>query len=111
MSMSISRTNPRARRRTSHRGAPVLQARHMSFIYDVMGLPHPTCRHATALLLLTFAGAGCKRGAPGAPPAASAGASAAAPSPYEPLVVKFADQANAGIFAYAKREHILEREL
>jgi sulfonate transport system substrate-binding protein len=78
-------------------------------------LRHLVLLGACAALLLS-----CQRSAPpvlapiapaGAP---SAGASAPPRAPAEqlgPLVVRFADPGNAGIFAYAKREGILEREL
>ena len=33
------------------------------------------------------------------------------PADGSPVVIRFSDPGNAGIFAYAKREHILEREL
>jgi len=66
---------------------------------------------ALSLLAASVAG-GCKRAAPGgttAPGATdSGGAAAAAP---EPTVLRFSDESNAGVFAYAKREHIFEREL
>lgn len=52
---------------------------------------------------------GCRRAAP-EPPRASTSA-APPPAAAAPFVVRFAEQSNAGIFAYAKREHILEREL
>jgi predicted methyltransferase/ABC-type nitrate/sulfonate/bicarbonate transport system substrate-binding protein len=59
--------------------------------------------------------AACKRSAGGGVgTTASAGADAAGDAARvvdEPLVVRFADAMNAGIFAYAKREHILEKEL
>jgi sulfonate transport system substrate-binding protein len=58
------------------------------------------------LTLLAVSLGACKRTAPssttGAAPAAAGN---------EPFVVKFSDPGNAGIFAYAKREGILEREL
>jgi sulfonate transport system substrate-binding protein len=46
----------------------------------------------------------CRRTpAPNAAPVSAAG--------FAPIVIKFADQGNEGIFAYAKRERLLEREL
>ena len=58
------------------------------------------------------AGSSCKRTTSDAPvtPVATDVSAAGHPA-YEPIVVRFADQANAGIFAYARREHILEPEL
>jgi predicted methyltransferase/ABC-type nitrate/sulfonate/bicarbonate transport system substrate-binding protein len=74
----------------------------------------PRCVRLAALSLLAASlGGGCKRTGPAettAPGAADSGSPTAAPA-FEPLVVRFADEANAGVFAYAKREHILEREL
>ena len=59
--------------------------------------------------------AGCRRPAPDAAPAASSAEVASGEAAaFQPVVVRFSDPSNAGIasvFAYAKREHILEREL
>jgi predicted methyltransferase/ABC-type nitrate/sulfonate/bicarbonate transport system substrate-binding protein len=73
-----------------------------------------------ALASLTLPLAACKR----SPPEGTAGPSGAAGNAlagtdagdtarvaFEPLAVRIADATNAGIFAYAKREHILEKEL
>jgi predicted methyltransferase/ABC-type nitrate/sulfonate/bicarbonate transport system substrate-binding protein len=70
----------------------------------------------TALLVAAWVG-GCKRAGPGGATApsgvADSGGTAAAPA-FEPVVVRFSDPSNAGVpsvFAYAKREHVLEKEL
>ena len=55
------------------------------------------------LTLLAVSLGACKRTAP-------AGTTGAVPDA-QPFVVRFSDPGNAGIFAYAKREGILEREL
>ena len=65
----------------------------------------------SAVVFVVAAFSGCNRASPSvdaARPAASVLAKGAAE---EPLVVGFSDPVNAGIFAYAKREGILEREL
>jgi predicted methyltransferase/ABC-type nitrate/sulfonate/bicarbonate transport system substrate-binding protein len=65
-----------------------------------------------SLMAASLAG-GCKRvdqAGPSAPPDTAASESTSAPA-FQPVVVRFADSLNAGIFAYAKREHLLEREL
>jgi sulfonate transport system substrate-binding protein len=71
---------------------------------------------AIAFFSISLSAGGCKRtaadGSAEPPsPAQAAGQTGPAKSAFEPIVVRFSDQANAGIFAYAKREHILEREL
>jgi predicted methyltransferase/ABC-type nitrate/sulfonate/bicarbonate transport system substrate-binding protein len=72
------------------------------------------------LAALTSLLGACKRASPpeAAAPADAPAASAPGPDagrapapPDQPLVVKFSDAGNAGIFAYAKREGILEKEL
>jgi predicted methyltransferase/ABC-type nitrate/sulfonate/bicarbonate transport system substrate-binding protein len=72
----------------------------------------------STLVLLTAAIGGCKRSGsaettalPGAAGAGLGSATAPRPGGYEPVVVRFSDSLNAGILAYARREHILEREL
>jgi sulfonate transport system substrate-binding protein len=71
---------------------------------------------ATLALFVGSSGA-CKRSEPvetTGPAGTSIGASTAqdaAAAGYEPIVVKFSDPGNAGVFAYAKREGILEKEL
>ena len=59
------------------------------------------------LALMALVGLGlslaCRRAPAPAPPPSAAG--------HAPVVIRFADQGNAGIFAYAKREHLLEPEL
>jgi sulfonate transport system substrate-binding protein len=66
-----------------------------------------------ALALLAVSFGDCKRsGSSGPAAAAQTGPSSSGGRPdNEPLVVKFSDPGNAGVFAYAKREGILEREL
>src|SRR5436305_6221327 len=65
-----------------------------------------------AAALAAGASGACKRATPpAAVPPATRDVSAAGRPAYEAIVVRFADQANAGIFAYARREHILEPEL
>jgi sulfonate transport system substrate-binding protein len=65
------------------------------------------------LVLLALSLAACRRSDPAGTTAAapSTPASGGAPADAQPLVVRFSDPGNAGIFAYAKREGILEREL
>jgi sulfonate transport system substrate-binding protein len=65
-------------------------------------------RLAAPCLFLIFCAGGCGKGAPGDARAAVGDAAAAA---QEPIVIKFHDIGNAGVFAYAKREGILERAL
>jgi sulfonate transport system substrate-binding protein len=66
------------------------------------------------LLALSGLGTGCRsspsNGAEATSTAAAVSA-AAVEGKSEPLVIRFSDPGNAGIFAYAKREGILEREL
>ena len=76
----------------------------------------PCSSASVAAVVIALAATGCKRagsdGSAGpAPSEPAAGTSGPARPAFEPIVVRFSDQANAGIFAYAKREHILEREL
>jgi predicted methyltransferase/ABC-type nitrate/sulfonate/bicarbonate transport system substrate-binding protein len=70
-------------------------------------------RLASLSLLAASLAGGCKRAGPGGttPSAGAPDSGGVAASAGEPLVVRFADAMNAGIFAYAKREHILEKEL
>jgi sulfonate transport system substrate-binding protein len=71
------------------------------------------CTRVAALTLLAISLGGCTRSGSAGPAAdAPAGPSSGGPrADSEPLVVKFSDPGNAGVFAYAKREGILEREL
>jgi sulfonate transport system substrate-binding protein len=72
---------------------------------------HRFARVLSLALLIVPLGA-CKRSATAGVAASSAGPeSGAAAAGSEPLVVKLSDPANSGVFAYAKREGILEREL
>jgi sulfonate transport system substrate-binding protein len=73
-----------------------------------------------ALASLTLSLAACSRSPSGGAAGPSGGAANAlggtdaggtARAAFEPLVVRIADATNAGIFAYAKREHLLEKEL
>ena len=68
---------------------------------------------ASLALLLAFGWPGCKRSEPqtGGTPATAGPESGAAATGFEPVVIRFSDQANAGVFAYGKREHVFEREL
>ena len=66
------------------------------------------------LLALAGLGAGCHSSSPNGSEATGTAAAVPASSlegKPEPLVIRFSDPGNAGIFAYAKREGILEREL
>jgi predicted methyltransferase/ABC-type nitrate/sulfonate/bicarbonate transport system substrate-binding protein len=77
-------------------------------------LPRFVQRLALFSLLAATSAGGCRRAGPGgttAPPDAAASGGAAAAPAFAPLVVRIADSLNAGIFAYAKREHLLEKEL
>jgi predicted methyltransferase/ABC-type nitrate/sulfonate/bicarbonate transport system substrate-binding protein len=68
---------------------------------------------AALALLAASAVGGCKRASPGgttAPGVTDSGNTTAESLP-EPTVLRFSDESNAGVFAYAKREHIFEREL
>ena len=67
--------------------------------------PLPASPRRLALMALVGLGLSlaCRRPPPPAPPASAAGLA--------PIVIRFSDQGNAGIFAYAKREHLLEPEL
>ncbi|HVT08953.1 MAG TPA: NrtA/SsuA/CpmA family ABC transporter substrate-binding protein [Polyangia bacterium] len=66
-------------------------------------------RLSLSLLLVAPLALGCRRATSEPPPAPTSAATT--PAAVTPFVVRFAEQSNAGIFAYAKREHILEREL
>jgi sulfonate transport system substrate-binding protein len=65
-----------------------------------------------ALLLGAGLACGCNAKSAGSDPASGAGPSAsAATRGYEPVTIRFSDPQNQGVLAYAKREHILEKEL
>jgi sulfonate transport system substrate-binding protein len=69
---------------------------------------------ACVLLALAGLGAGCHSSSSNGSEAtsnASAVSAAAVEGKSEPLVIRFSDPGNAGIFAYAKREGILAKEL
>jgi len=76
-------------------------------------LTHLVQQLAAVSLLAASVVGGCKRAGPGgstAPGATDSGNTTAVSVP-EPTVLRFSDESNAGVFAYAKREHIFEREL
>jgi sulfonate transport system substrate-binding protein len=73
----------------------------------------PTSRTLNLAVLLSVGLAcGCTAKSAGSDPASGAGPGAsAARAGYEPVTIRFSDPQNQGVLAYAKREHILEREL
>jgi sulfonate transport system substrate-binding protein len=73
------------------------------------GLVH--LQRLATLALLTVPLAACKRDGRVETAASSGAAGGGALTGADPIAVKFSDPGNAGIFAYAKREGILEREL
>jgi sulfonate transport system substrate-binding protein len=74
-------------------------------------MPRPLRRALLGLVLAASFGFGCKaEPRPGTPAKASPGESAESTAG-EATVIRFSDPGNAGVLAYVKREHILEREL
>ena len=89
----------------------------LSSLQAMRSLPSSLTRFVQQLAAISLLAAsvvgGCKRAVPGgttAPSTTDSGGATAA-SVVEPTVLRFSDESNAGVFAYAKREHIFEREL